>query len=248
MQNLEKLLEALLNEFVTPEGTYSFDSNQSANDLDAKIIEFRTLISGLSPEAKYLLDKFDNDDMLSSEDAQKRMQRLVAYCRTTLELLRNGVVRSRGILIQPPDFSRLTNTMPGLDTIIASRWREVQICQNVGSYLSAMILMGSILEALIFSRAIINTAETFRSKESPKETDGKVKQLQDWELSELILVAIDLGWLKSRPADYNASIRKFRLLVHPWGQATTQTEMNAEICYASWKILNRSVEDLLRSI
>ena len=115
MQNLEKLLEALLNDIVTPEGTYAFDRYNSNSNLDAKIIEFRTLVSGLSPEAKYLLEKFDNDEMLQSDDTEKRLQRLVAYCRTTLELLRNGVVRSRGIVIPAPDFSQLTNTMRNIE-------------------------------------------------------------------------------------------------------------------------------------
>jgi hypothetical protein len=248
MQNLEKLLEALLNDLVTPEGVYAFDRYASQNDLDARIIEFRTLISGLSPEAKYLLDKFDKDGILQSDNAQNRLQRLVAYCRTTLELLRNGVVRSRGFLLPAPDFSRLTVTMPGLDYIIASRWKEAQICQHAGSYLSAIILMGSILEALIFSRAMINAAETLRSKESPREKDGKIKPLQDWNLNELLLVAIDMGWLKARPGDFNAALRKFRFLVQPWGEASCQVEVSAEVSQASWKILNKSVEDLLQSM
>ncbi len=248
MQNLEKLLETLLNDFVTPEGTYAFERYTIPGDLDTKIIEFRTLVSGLSPEAKYLLDKFDSDETLYSADTNNRLQRLVAYCRTTLELLRNGVVRSRGILIPAPDFSQLTNTMPGLNDIISSRWIETQICQNAGSYLSAIILMGSILEALVFSRTILNTPEAFRSNESPKEEDGKIKQLQDWSLSELILVAIDLGWIKARPGDFNPALRKFRDLIHPWGEASCQVEVTPEICYASWKILNKSVEDLLKPI
>lgn len=248
MQNLEKLIEVFLGELTHADGAVAFDSITAAADVSAKQLEFRMLLSTLNPEAQYLIDKFDQDPVLSAEDPQARLQGLVVYARTTLKLLQRNIIRDRGTLIPTPDFSILTESMPGLALVITARWKEAQRCQNAGAYLSTIIMQGSILEALLLSRMLQDTTAAQRSRRAPKTPDGKVPAIQDWQLNELLAVAIDLGWLKSDLSDFSFAIRKYRYLIHPWGEVSAKFPLNAGVCNACWKVLDRAVDDLLKSV
>jgi hypothetical protein len=51
--------------------------------------------------------------------------------------------------------------MPGLDVVIKDRWLEAQKCQHAKAYFAAVIIMGSMLEALLLSRALFNKAASY---------------------------------------------------------------------------------------
>ena len=53
--------------------------------------------------------------------------------------------------------------------------------------------MGSILEALLLARATLSPAIAYQSARAPKDKAGKVPAVQDWSLSALIDVAVDVG-------------------------------------------------------
>ncbi len=248
MQNLESLVESFLNDLVNTNGKLVAEGDASRKSLDAKLLEFRMLLSMLSAEAKYLQNKFDNDPALNSNDNGIRLKTLIVYSKATLKLLKDHVIHPRSMLIPAPDFSRLTESFPGLNASITNRWKEAQICQQNGAYLSTIIMIGSILEGLLLARATLSTADVLRTKLAPDGKDGQKKPLQEWTLYELIGVAIEIGWLRMDYRDFENALLKFHFLIHPWGEVSARLDVTQETCNICWKILDKSIDHLLKSI
>lgn len=245
MQPLEHLLENFLAELTDSSGQVALQRFADDSALDLKIAEFRTLLAGLSPESRYLVARFERDNALRVGPPQQRARILATYAKTALKLLKGGIVRSRGMIIPAPDFSRLTSAMPGLEAILRDRWLEIQTCLNAGACLSSVILMGSVLEALLLSRALLSPGEVSRAKRAPA---AKGRAIQDWNLSELIAVALELGWIKIEPVKFSFPLRKYRRLVHPGGELSANVDLSVETCEGCWSVLNQAVEELLNSL
>lgn len=244
MQQLEHLFEAFLAELIDSSGRVAFQRFADGNELDLKIAEFRTLLAGLSPESRHLIARFDRDDALRVGTPEQRVRILATYAKTALKLLKSGIVRSRGTIVPAPDFSPLTSAIPGLESILRDRWLEIQTCLNAGACLSSVILMGSVLEALLLSRALLSPGEVSRAKRAP----AKGRVIQDWNLSELIAAALELGWIKIDPVKFSFPLRKYRRLVHPGGEVSANVDLGAETCEGCWSVLNQAVEELLNSV
>lgn len=244
MQNAEKLIEEFLKECTNPDGSFPSERFRKTSDAEEKITEFRVLLNTVTLGSEYLVDKFDNDPVLQFGGLEERLSMLIVYVKTTLKLLKNDVIRYRGFLVNVPDISKLIRTNPGLETIIADRWLEIQICIKVGAHLSAIILMGSVLEALILSRAMLDADMVSRTKKAVR----RGKPIQEWSLSELISAAIELGWIKVEPIKFGFALRKYRHLIHPWGETSANVDLSAETCYAYWQVLNKAIQDLLKSL
>jgi hypothetical protein len=238
------MIEDFLGELVNPEGVIAFENFSELNDVEAKIAEFRILLTTLLTEPGYLVEKFDNDRVLRSGGLEERLKILVVYAKTTRKLIQKGLIRYRGMFTNAPDISRLTCQMPGLDTIIIDRWLEIQTCLNTGTYLSAIMLMGSVLEALLYSRAMLDADKVYHTKQSKHQN----KPLQAWSLSELISAAIELGWIKIDPKKFSFPLRKYRRLIRPLEEVAANIDLNAETCHTSWRIVNTAIEDLLKSV
>jgi len=169
-------------------------------------------------------------------------------------LLRNGIPESlvHGLAFQQttcPDVSRLTASMPRLEQVIKDRWMEAQKCQRAGAYLASVILMGSILEALLLSRCLMSPADANRSVRSPKDRKtGSPLPVHDWNLSALIEVAGDVGWLKVDRGKFSHALRESRNIVHPWQHAATNADFDEATCKTCWQVLVAAVQDLNKSI
>lgn len=244
MQNAEKLIEEFLKECSNPDGSFPSERFRKISDVDEKTTEFRVLLNAVTLGAEYLVDKFDNDRVLQAGGLEERLRMLIVYVKTTLKLLKNDIIRYRGFLGNIPDISKLIRTTPGLETIIADRWLEIQTCIKVGAHLSAIILMGSVLEALILSRAMLDTDKVSRTKGAGRQG----QPIQEWSLSDLISAAIELGWIKIEPIKFGFALRKYRHLIHPWGEMSANVDLSAETCYAYWQVLNKAIQDLLKSV
>lgn len=142
----------------------------------------------------------------------------------------------------------MTVVLPDLDMVIQERWLEAQKCQYAKAYLSSVIMMGSILEALLLARALIDQSESFRSKHAPRRKDGSNVPINDWNLNTLIEVAVDLGWLKTDRGKFVHALRESRNVVHPWYHVNTKANYDEATCKTCWQVLSASVNDLLNSI
>lgn len=218
-------------------------------EVDAKVREVRHVIESVDGLPPSFLTQFDNDEDFQMQSRRVRLEALAGHIRSALKFLEaGGVAKPKKEIFAPPDVSRLTSSVPNLNDSISHRWSEAQKCVHAECYTSAIIMMGSILEALLLARATLTPATAFQSGKTPKDRNGKAPALQDWTLSALIDVAVDVGWLKSDRGKFSHALRESRNVVHPWVEVTTRANFDDMTCKTSWEVLKASVDDLLKSL
>lgn len=131
-----------------------------------------------------------------------------------------------------------------LETILLDRYKELLICLKNGAYLSAIIMMGSILEGLLYEIISQNPEEANRSKMAPKDRSGRVKKFKDWKLSDMINVAHDLGWIKAEIKDFSDVLRDYRNMVHPKHQKEKKIKPDLDTCKICWNVVLAAINDL----
>ena len=128
--------------------------------------------------------------------------------------------------------------------IIESRLDEARRALGVGAHLSAIVLCGSILEAVLLGKAQQEPSKFNSSKGSPKTADGKVKKLHEWTLSQFIDVASELGVLKLDVKKFSHGLRDFRNYIHPYQEVSSgfaPDEHTAKVCFQVLKAALASV-------
>ena len=105
--------------------------------------------------------------------------------------------------------------------------------------------MGSILEALLLAKALTAQSDAYKASGAPRKKDV-VLAIQDWNLSSLIDVAVELSWLKVDRGKFGHALRESRNVVHPWQHAAINADFDGATCKTCWEVLNASVDDLLR--
>ena len=148
--------------------------------------------------------------------------------------------------LPPPDFDRL-NFEYGISELLKKRWDEIQICIDAKATLSAIILMGSMLEGFLLGimqrrPQLANTAAS-----TPKK-DGKAKHFAEWSLSEMIDVAHDIGWIQLDVKRFSHALRSFRNVIHPYEQLATKADPDLDTCKISWLVVQAACNDIARWI
>lgn len=146
------------------------------------------------------------------------------------------------IPLPPPDFDKL-NLESGISEILQNRWTEIQKCIDVNATVSAVIMMGSILEGFLMGTMqkkpqIANSAST-----APKK-DGKVKHFADWTLNDMIDVAHEIGWIQLDVKKFSHALRDFRNIIHPYQQLVYQTNPDIDTCKISWLVVQSACNDI----
>ncbi|NNE66218.1 MAG: hypothetical protein HKN33_06595 [Pyrinomonadaceae bacterium] len=195
-----------------------------------------------------IISNMDADNDFEMNSRRVRLEALCNYVNSALTLLGSGAIKTKKRITRAPDVSNITSTMPGLKTLVDNRWIEAQKCQHAGASLAAVIMMGSILEGLLLARSSMDLPRACRSSKAPKQKNGKVRAIQDWNLSSLIDVAVDVGWIKSDRGKFSHALRESRNVVHPWVHVTQKAAFDEATCRTCWEVLTASVDDLLKSV
>ena len=144
----------------------------------------------------------------------------------------------------PPNFAKLTGDH-SLDSILQTRWYEAQLCAQSGAYLSAVVMMGSILEALLLSIVTKYPETANRARSAPRDSrTGKPKPFGEWELNSLINVAHEWGWLQGDVKRFSHALRESRNLVHPWHQRALNEYPDEDTCNICWQVVHAAINDL----
>ena len=147
-----------------------------------------------------------------------------------------------------PDFTKL-NIESNLSEVLSARWTEVEICVNNDAYLSATILMGSMLEGLFLSVLARNPKEANSAKSTPFDNKkNKVKEFAEWKLVEMIDVAHDVGWIDYDVKKYSHALRDFRNFIHPHQQMLQNCYPDKDTCNISWLVVQATVNDLIEKL
>ena len=144
----------------------------------------------------------------------------------------------------PPDFGLLVQD-PSLADILIFRWDEAQRCFRSDAHLSAIVMMGSVLEGVLLYKAEQNMKVANQAKASPKDKTGAVKPIQDWSLSNLIDVAHEVGWLQGDVKRFSHGLRESRNIVHPYVQRVLKDRPDGDTCRICWQVVRAAVSDLL---
>lgn len=144
-----------------------------------------------------------------------------------------------------PDFRKLVSDT-ALGEILAFRWEEAQRCVEAGAHLSAVVMMGSILEGVLLHKVEQNIADANKAKAAPKEkATGKPRPIHDWGISGLIDVAHELGWLQGDMKRFSHALRESRNVVHPYMQRLLNENPDHDTCAICWQVVRAGVADLL---
>ena len=129
------------------------------------------------------------------------------------------------------EFEKLT-IEPIFVPLLSKRFQEAHVCKNANAHLACIILCGSILEGLLLGIAVKNPKSFNTAQASPK-FDEKVKQFNEWSLSQFIDVAHEIGFISLDVKKFSHSVRDFRNYIHPYQQMSSgfnPDKHTAEIC------------------
>jgi len=241
------LLQKILGEIRLSDGSAAVDNFGGLREVEAKVREVRAIFKTLPGLPSSLLEDMGKDVDFSANSRRVRLEALAHYCDSAIRFYNSGLVDQKPGIESAPDVSRLTSVMPNLEEVIKNRWIEAQMCQQAKCYLSAIILMGSVLEALLFARTSMNPSDAYTTNAAPKK-DGKPKQFHEWSLSTLIDVAVELEWIKTDRGKFSHALRESRNVVHPYVEVSSRANFDGATCRTSWEVLKASINDLIHSL
>ena len=126
--------------------------------------------------------------------------------------------------------------------IIKMRLQEVEICIRNSAPLSAVILIGSILEGILLGTASAFPQLFNQAKCVPKDKDnGKVKKFPDWTLNNFIDVAAEIGILKQDVKKFSHVVRDFRNYIHPYQQVASQFTPDNQTALICFQVLKAAI-------
>ena len=146
------------------------------------------------------------------------------------------------------EFSKIDLLPLGLDfqfeQVITQRLNEIKKSLHSESALAVIFLCGSTLEGLLLHIATQNPQKFNSSKSAPKDKDGKVKQLHDWTLDNLINVAHEENFIKLDIKKFAHTLKDFRNYIHPRQQASQNFNPDKHTAEISWKVLQATIANL----
>ena len=227
----KKLLDDLLKSIANPDGSSRIDAYPGLRQVDAKVREGRMVIAGLPGPGAQLAEQMLADPDFEVNSRRVRLEALAGYTRSALRFVDAGLTRDeKKKLYKAPDMSKLTHVMPALGPVIADRWLEAQKCVHAGAHVAAVVMMGSVLEALLLARATLAPAAAYRASAAPKDKSGGNVPVHEWSLSSLIDVAAEVGWLKIDRKSFSHAFRDSRNVVHPWHQVQKKASFDRATC------------------
>jgi hypothetical protein len=131
----------------------------------------------------------------------------------------------------------------GLKEVVQQRLNEISLCFESGASLSTVFLCGSTLEGLLLNCASKNPKAFNEAKSSPKNTDGKAKQFNEWTLNDMINVAYECRFIKKDVKDFSHSLRNFRNYIHPYQQMVEAFFPDKYTANISWQVLRTALAD-----
>jgi hypothetical protein len=243
----KELIGGLLKEVSSDTGQALTESFSGLRAVDAKVREAKMVLRDAGASA--LVNEMERDSDFEANSRRVRLEALANYCRTALKFFDTGALQQKKQIFRGPDLSKITQIMPDLEPVIQARWLEAQRCQHSGAFLAAVIMMGSILEALLLARCSMSPSDAYQSAAAPKDrSSGKAIAIHDWSLSVLIDVCVAKTWVKTDRGRFSHALRQSRNIVHPYEQARSGADFDEATCKVCWQVLNASVDDLLASI
>lgn len=148
------------------------------------------------------------------------------------------------LVFKPELFERLPVDL-AMSRLLVERMNEAKRCIEVGAYLAAVIVCGSVLEGMCLG---------FGSRHSEHLNRGYAavynrspKKFHEWKLKEWIDVLAFFGYLSPNIQKFGHAVRDFRNYIHPGEQLASSfypDQHTARICF---QVVVAAAEDLVRA-
>lgn len=165
-----------------------------------------------------------------------------------INLLNKIPVSTKSIEFSYIDFKKTIKDNIQLAELLNSRVNEIEKNISVQAYLSAVIMMGSLLEGFLLYLMNKYTKQANQSRVVPKRQDGTTKAINELKLFEMINIAHDLGWIKNNTKRFSHSLRIYRNLVHPYEQLKENEFPDRGTCDICVAVVNAGINELLKII
>lgn len=140
------------------------------------------------------------------------------------------------------DLSRVAVELD-LQSVIADRLQEVEVCFDNGAYLGVLLLCGSTLEGLLYEVARSHPADYNRAKGAPTR-DGNVRPFREWTLNDLLDCSRELGLLGEDVTKFGHGVREFRNYIHPQQQVRENFRPRKVTAQVARQVLLAAIDDL----
>ena len=191
------------------------------------------------------------DQMLQLSEKQPARQKV----QSILKQLRDKLAKTHIQSLKEPSnhFNRTLNfsslvSDEKMQTILQNRWQEIDKCLSVSAGLSAVIMMGGILEGLLMAKvnAFSDKDKLFKCRSIPVSSKTKKKiPLNQWTLKIYIEVAHEMDWISRGAKDVGAILRDYRNLIHPQKELTQKFHISSQDAQLFSKITFAIIEELL---
>nr|WP_298929676.1 hypothetical protein [uncultured Allomuricauda sp.] len=128
--------------------------------------------------------------------------------------------------------------------VLNLRFEEIKKCLGSDAPLSVIFMCGSTLEGILLGIALKKPKEFNSASSSPKDKEGKVKQLHEWTLNNLINTAYEIGLIKEDVKKFSHSLRDFRNYIHPYQQLSSGFNPDKHTAQISWQVLKTAIYQL----
>lgn len=133
---------------------------------------------------------------------------------------------------------------PDLAGILRFRLDEASTCREHGACVSAIVMLGSVLEGALLDIATRFIASAMRSSKAP----GDGRKLSSWSLADLINVAHERGWIQPDVHAFAHSLRDYRNFVHPREQLRRGEFPDQDTVSVCWDVVIAALNDLSAAV
>ncbi len=215
----------------------SFDQLNKSDD-DRKIHKLYIFIEDFLQE-----DNADNEILLSAQ--KKILSQLKRY--NLLQEKETNLTDEEQAFIEL-DFSELNIDTLKVDSdyseILSRRIKEINICIQNEAYLSAIFMIGSILEGMLLAIAQ-KYPDQFNKASSAPIYNNQVKKFSEWKLIDLINVSYELGYIREDVKKFSQGVRDFRNYIHPHEQVKSKFYPDIHTAKICLQVLKATLADLL---
>lgn len=201
-----------------------------------------------------LIEYIDNQIVLGNLKKEEFSPELVQRGRSVAARLRGGKAAPTAAPDTTEDefiskeFGTVSIDKLGLDAVVGDilkqRVDEIRKCLTARAPLAVIFLCGSTLEGILLGIASARAKEFNQSALSPKDKLGKVKQFQEWTLTDFINVARDLNLVGEDVKKFSHALRDFRNYIHPFQQMSSKFSPDQHAAKICWQVLQAAITQL----
>jgi hypothetical protein len=137
------------------------------------------------------------------------------------------------------------NLDAALTKYLQDRIDEANNCSQGQVTLGTIFLLGSTLEGILLAIALKDHAKFMSAKSAPIDPKTrKTRQMQDWNLNQLIDVSYELKLLGQDVKQFSHALRDFRNYIHPHHQMSQDFKPDKHTENICWQVFKAAFAQL----